>query len=582
MLYLSAFQNLLFTNFFKITKMKKHLLTLFNLFTIIGLSYGQIVFTEVNYNSHGTDDSDYLELYNNSGADINMLGYRFDQGFEFTFPDMVFPADSYMVLTVNAKSLMETYGAEGIQWTGGSLGNAEDILLADPNGNEIDYMAYDDGVTGWPTFIDGLGFALQLCDVNADNSLAENWQITNEKVSDSGHRVLYGTPGQSNTCIDGPVITSSRRLSILIESETPDTGTFVFYLENSNGAPSSVILSVDPSSTASPDDYNIINSEVVFTGLGDFSINVTISTNDDGIAEARENIIFNIEAGDNVAKSIVDQIEVLIYDNDRALDKGLVLVGVFDADDTDDFDNYGVELFAIKDIPDLSKYSVGFANNGGGTDGIEVPLPAISLNKRDNYFISDSRLRFFEFFDVESDLADPNSFITGDDAVELFEDGVVIDVFGEIDVDGTGEPWEFSGGWAKRVPDTGPDGTTFVFENWLFTGVDFLLGPTNDECPLPYVFDFYMYSSTDNVLADDHFDILPTITMNQLSVNFSDIINEAGSIVISNSQGMRVSKISFGANTQSIDIQTHQLTSGLYYLTVQTSNGVLTKRFMKI
>ena len=37
-----------------------------------------------------------------------------------------------------------------------------------------------------------------------------------------------------------------------------------------------------------------------------------------------------------------------------------------------------VELYVINDIPDLSKYGVGVANNGGGTDGVEFTFPAES------------------------------------------------------------------------------------------------------------------------------------------------------------------------------------------------------------
>ena len=38
----------------------------------------------------------------------------------------------------------------------------------------------------------------------------------------------------------------------------------------------------------------------------------------------------------------------------------------------------GVELFVESDIPDLSIYGVGCANNGGGTDNVEFSFPAIA------------------------------------------------------------------------------------------------------------------------------------------------------------------------------------------------------------
>ena len=71
--------------------------------------------------------------------------------------------------------------------------------------------------------------------------------------------------------------------------------------------------------------------------------------------------------------------------------------------------------------------------------------------------------------------------INGDDAVELFKDSLVFDIFGDINVDGTGQPWDHLDGWAYRVDDTGPDDSTFVLANWTFSGVNGLDGDT-DQC----------------------------------------------------------------------------------------------------
>lgn len=561
--------------------MKKLILPLFFTFLSFGIVSSQIVINEINYNTHGTDDADYVELYNNSGQEIMLLNYTFTQGFEYTFPLIFFPADSYLVLTVSKESLMETYGVEGIQWTAGSLGNGEDIQLLDADGNEVDYVDYDTGDNGWPGFANGLGYAFQLCNVNLDNATSENWQITNQKVRNMGNRALYGTPGQANTCVNEPIITTSRMLSNRIEKSVPDTAIFNFYLENSNGLPSNVNLSIDPSSTASPEDYSIVNMDVNFDGFENEFVQVRVAIMDDNIPEDRESLIFNITPGDN-AISINERIEIAIYDNDRTLDQGLVIAGVFDADDTDNFDNYGAELYAIKDIPDLSKYSVGMANNGGGSDGIEIPLPAISLNKGDNFFISDSELRFFNFFGVESQVAHPDAFITGDDAVELFEDGVVIDIFGDINVDGTGLDWEFSNGWAQRLPDTGPDGSTFVFENWLFSSVDVLIGPINDACAIPYIFDFYMYTSTEDVLLSNSLELAPNPVTTDLFINLEYELDSDSKLFITNNQGSIVSQMNLTNNRKQYSVDVFDLPQGMYYLTIESKNGIATKRFIKM
>eukprot|EP00984_Skeletonema_dohrnii_P010390 scaffold4046_cov78-Skeletonema_dohrnii-CCMP3373.AAC.1 len=46
---------------------------------------------------------------------------------------------------------------------------------------------------------------------------------------------------------------------------------------------------------------------------------------------------------------------------------GLIITGVIDGPRSGGLPK-AVELYATSDIPDLSSYGVGFANNGGGSD----------------------------------------------------------------------------------------------------------------------------------------------------------------------------------------------------------------------
>jgi hypothetical protein len=39
----------------------------------------------------------------------------------------------------------------------------------------------------------------------------------------------------------------------------------------------------------------------------------------------------------------------------------------------------------------------------------------------------------------------------GDDAIELFENMTVIQTYGDADVDGTGQVWEYAGSWAYKT-----------------------------------------------------------------------------------------------------------------------------------
>lgn len=152
----------------------------------------------------------------------------------------------------------------------------------------------------------------------------------------------------------------------------------------------------------------------------------------------------------------------------------------------------GVELYAIGDISDLSQYGIGSATNGGGSDGEEYTFPATALSQGDFiYLTANEEGGFVDFFGFEPDFVDDmgNSVnINGNDAIELFFNGEVVDLFGDIDTDGSGEPWEYQDGWAYRVSGTGPDGTAFVLDNWIFSGVNALDNETSNataDIPVP-------------------------------------------------------------------------------------------------
>jgi len=143
----------------------------------------------------------------------------------------------------------------------------------------------------------------------------------------------------------------------------------------------------------------------------------------------------------------------------------LVITAVFDADLSGGTPK-GVELYALSDIADLSIYGLGSANNGGGSDGEEFTFPADAASEGDFIYVSSEAPNFNAWFGFDPNYTSSAMEINGNDAVELFMNGSVIDVFGEIDTDGTGEPWEYKDGWAYRNNGTGPDGSTFVLGNF--------------------------------------------------------------------------------------------------------------------
>ena len=157
----------------------------------------------------------------------------------------------------------------------------------------------------------------------------------------------------------------------------------------------------------------------------------------------------------------------------------LVITGVVDGPLTGGLPK-AVELYVANDIPDLSIYAVGSANNGGGTDGQEFTFPAVSATAGDFIYVASESIGFTAFFGFAPNFTNAAANINGDDAIELFMNGDVVDVFGDINLSGTGQPWDYTDGWAYRVDGTGQDGTAFALDNWSFSGPNALDNETSN------------------------------------------------------------------------------------------------------
>ena len=176
-----------------------------------------------------------------------------------------------------------------------------------------------------------------------------------------------------------------------------------------------------------------------------------------------------------------------------------------------------VEFYVINDIPDLSLYGFGSANNGGGTDGQEFTFPAVPALAGTYLWVATESTAFTQFFGFPPTYINANApNVNGDDAIELFFNGLVIDVFGNINQSGTGQSWEYMDGWVYRINNTGNDGNTFVQANWIYSGINAVDGySTNSAMPNPMpvgtytcslaniipLFNFYSDQALSNLLA---------------------------------------------------------------------------------
>lgn len=173
-------------------------------FTLVSLR-AQIVITEIMYNPppSGVDSLEYVEIFNNSGMPVNLSGWNFTQGFNFTFAEGTFIGPGgYLVIAQNAPYFQAQFGFAPLAMVLPSAltNSGEDIELRDAAGNVKDYVDYLPAAP-WPVDANGFGASMVLCDPNTDNSVGGAWQAANTATTITiGGTPVFANPGQAADC----------------------------------------------------------------------------------------------------------------------------------------------------------------------------------------------------------------------------------------------------------------------------------------------------------------------------------------------------------------------------------------------
>jgi hypothetical protein len=125
----------------------------------------------------------WVELHNQGDAAVDLGGWRFADGIDFTFESgTTVEPRGFLVVAGDSQALRARY--PDISIVGDFLGRlsrrGERLLLVDSNGNPADVVEYYDR-GDWPRFADGLSASLELRDPRADNSNAASWAASDER-----------------------------------------------------------------------------------------------------------------------------------------------------------------------------------------------------------------------------------------------------------------------------------------------------------------------------------------------------------------------------------------------------------------
>ncbi len=235
--------------------------------TVLPATVGDLVITEIMYNppESGDDSLEYVELYNNSADIVNLMGYSFSDGIEYTFTNVDIAANEYLIVAKNSNAMQNTVGVTALEWTSGSLSNGGELIkIISATGVTVDSVHYSD-MAPWPEDGDGAGPSITICDPEAENSVGENWHASVNYLADNSNGdAIFGSPGTApapvaNFTVNEQFIGMGDQVEFT-ELSTCNAETFEWTFEG--GTPES---STDP------------NPTITYSMAGDFDVTLTVT-----------------------------------------------------------------------------------------------------------------------------------------------------------------------------------------------------------------------------------------------------------------------------------------------------------------
>ncbi len=143
----------------------------------------------------------WIELYNRSGASIDIGGWKLDDAVSYTFPlGTVIAPGGFAVIANDAATFNAAHpGVTAVGAFSGGLSNrGERIVLRDMLGNIVNEVFYRDN-RPWPVEADGGGSSLELRDPDADNSVPEAWAASDETSRSGWQNYSFTATAQTPT-----------------------------------------------------------------------------------------------------------------------------------------------------------------------------------------------------------------------------------------------------------------------------------------------------------------------------------------------------------------------------------------------
>ena len=236
-----------------------------------------VTFNEVMYNPADSDQTlEWVELRNQMSVDVELSGWRLDDGVNFQFADgTVLEAGGHLVIAADAAALQTATGfADAVGSYTGQLSNGgERVVLRDHNNRLMDEIDYSDG-GDWPVAPDGSGSTLAKMSPNLASGEVASWTHSAE---------IGGTPGAFNFPVSsGPMVNVLEQWNVDIQGDAGSTTFGQEGLAHPHGPDASGVWNIfnvppldgDPTTLVTDPSLNLVDkdgdaSSVTFSIIGD-------------------------------------------------------------------------------------------------------------------------------------------------------------------------------------------------------------------------------------------------------------------------------------------------------------------------
>lgn len=137
-----------------------------------------VVINEIHYRPDvKTEPVEFIELHNPGARAVDLSGWRFTEGVEFTFPNGTsLGPGGFLVVAEHPAALQTKFGVNALgPWSGSLANEGERIVLCDAGGQVQEEVEYRLGFP-WPTVGDPPGHSIELVHPSLDNDLGGSWR----------------------------------------------------------------------------------------------------------------------------------------------------------------------------------------------------------------------------------------------------------------------------------------------------------------------------------------------------------------------------------------------------------------------